>query len=220
MAEQLLRFFVLTCKPPSDVGFQTRRPLWIGIVRDVSQFYCQGNGVLIVSGSADNGRIGQAMKGADMLEVITRPETALELILDLQPEEALEWKAQVNQQYTDWQDVESATHLVALIQGISRDGDWLVVQTKGSNKQPLGRYAQAMNTGSGFQVEVAQICRGVTRNWRVGLGPAADAAGNTPFGGVVPSQNLSPAEASEVVVSWLNGQGLPLGYGAALHDYG
>jgi hypothetical protein len=159
------------------------------------------------------------MKGTAMLDTIARPETSLELMLDLQPEEALEWKAQVNQQYTDWQDVESATHLVALVKGTCRDGDWLVVQTKGSNSQPIGRYAQAMNTGSGFQVEVAQICRGVARNWRIGLGTAADEAGNRPFRGVSASQNLTIAGTSEVMVSWLNGHGLPLGYGAALHVY-
>jgi hypothetical protein len=125
------------------------------------------------------------MKGTDMLDTIAHPETSLELMLDLQPEEALEWKAQVNQRYTDWQDVESATHLVALIRGTCRDGDWLVVQTKGS----------------------------------VGLGTAADEAGNRPFRGVSPSQNLTLAGTSEVMVSWLNGHGLPLGYGAALHVY-
>jgi hypothetical protein len=157
------------------------------------------------------------MKGTAMLDTIARPETSLELMLDLQPEEALEWKAQVNGQYTDWQDVESAAHLVALIQGTRWDGDWLVVQSKGSNSQPIGRYAQAMYTGSGFQVEVAQICRGVARNWRIGLGAAADEAGNRPFRGVSASQNLTLAGTSEVMVSWLNGHGLPLGYGAALH---
>lgn len=154
-----------------------------------------------------------------MMQTITRAETSLELMLELQPEEALEWKAQVNRQCTDWQDVESATHLVALIRGISRDGDWLVVQTKGPKGQPIGRYAQAMNTGSGYQVEVAQICRGTTRNWRVGLGSASDEAGNAPFGGVAAAQNLTLAGTSEVMVSWLNGHGLPLGYGAALHVY-
>jgi hypothetical protein len=46
-----------------------------------------------------------------MLDTIARPETSLEVMLDLQPEEALEWKAQVKQQYTDWHDVESASHL-------------------------------------------------------------------------------------------------------------
>lgn len=154
-----------------------------------------------------------------MVQTITRAEAALELMLELQPEEALEWKAQLNQQYTDWRDVESASHLVALIQGISRDGDWLVVQTKGLHGQPIGRYAQAMNTGNGYQVEVAQSCRGTTRNWRVGLGSGADEDGNRPSGGVSASQNLSRAATAEVMVSWLNGHGLPLGYGAALHVY-
>lgn len=154
-----------------------------------------------------------------MMQTITRLETSLELMLELQPEEALEWKARVSRQCTDWQDVESATRLVTLIRGIARDGDLLVVQTKGLNGQPIGRYAQAMNTGSGYQVEVAQICRGTARNWRVGLGSASDEAGNAPFGGVAASQNLTLAGASEVMVSRLNGHGPPLGYGAALHLY-
>lgn len=154
-----------------------------------------------------------------MVHTITRPETTLELMLELQPDEALEWKAQMNRQSTDWRDVESATHMIALLQGIARDGDWLVVQTKELDGQPIGRYAQAMNTGRGYQVEVAQICRGTTRNWRVGLGAASDEAGNRPLRGVSASQKLSLAEASQVMVSWLNGHGLPLGYGAALHVY-
>ena len=154
-----------------------------------------------------------------MLDTITRPETSLELMLELQPEEALEWQAQVKQRHTGWHDVKSASQLVALIQGVSHDGDWLVVQTKGIDGQHLGRYAQAMNTGSGYHVEVAVVSGGVTNNWRIGLGPQADEAGNEPRAGVAPSQNLSLAGASEVMVSWLNGHGLPLGYGAALHVY-
>jgi hypothetical protein len=154
-----------------------------------------------------------------MLDTIARPETALELTLELQPEESLEWKAQMNQRNTGWHDVESSSHLVALIRGASHDGDWLVVQTKGSDEQRLGRYAQAMNTGTGYQVEVAVVSSGITNNWRIGLGLQADAAGNEPHEGVAPSQNLGLAGASEVMVSWLNGHGLPLGYGAALHVY-
>jgi hypothetical protein len=46
LAEQLPRVFVLSCKPLSDFGFQPRRPLWIGIVCDVSQFHSQSNGIL------------------------------------------------------------------------------------------------------------------------------------------------------------------------------
>jgi hypothetical protein len=156
------------------------------------------------------------MKGTDMLDTMARPET----LLELQPEEALEWKAQVDKWDTGWHDVESSAHLVTLIQGVSHDGDWLVVQTRHIDVTHFGRYAQAMSTGSGYQVEVAVVGRGVTNNWRIGLGPLADEAGNEPHAGVAPSQNLSLAGASEVMLSWLNGHGLPLGYGAALHVYG
>jgi hypothetical protein len=45
LAEQLPRVFILSCKPLSDFGFQTRRPLWGGIVFDVRQFHGQGNGI-------------------------------------------------------------------------------------------------------------------------------------------------------------------------------
>ncbi|MFP3459811.1 hypothetical protein R5O87_03040 [Arthrobacter globiformis] len=152
-----------------------------------------------------------------MLETITRLETSLELMLELQPEECLEWKAEVNGRYTGWHNVESASHLVALIHGVSNAGDWLVVQTRALDYQHFGRYAQVMSTGSGYHVEVAVVSSGVTNNWRVGLGLQADDAGNEPRAGVAPSQNLSLAEASDVMVSWLNGHGLPLGYGAALH---
>ncbi|MBD1543921.1 hypothetical protein G9E11_17095 [Arthrobacter sp. IA7] len=155
-----------------------------------------------------------------MLDTIAHPETALELMLDLQPDEALEWKAQVDTWDTGWHDVESASHLVALIQGVSHDGDSLVVQTRHLDVTHFGRYAQAMSTGSGYHVEVAVVGGGVTNNWRIGLGPLADEDGNEPHAGVAPSQNLSLAGASEVMVSWLSGHGLPLGYGAALHVYG
>jgi hypothetical protein len=154
-----------------------------------------------------------------MLDTVARPENALELMLELQPEESLEWKAQVSKRSTGWHDVESSSHLVALIQRASHAGDWLVVQTKRLDEQHFGRYAQAMNTGSGYHVEVAVVSGGITNNWRVGLGALADDAGNEPNEGVAPSQNLSLAGTSEVIVSWLNGHGLPLGYGAALHIY-
>ncbi|MBT2519740.1 hypothetical protein [Arthrobacter sp. ISL-28] len=154
-----------------------------------------------------------------MLETLTIPDTRLELMLQVQPEESLEWNSEVKGQYTDWQNLESSSHLVAVIHGISHDGDWLVVQTKGLDSQPAGRYAQAMNTGRGYQLEVAHVSDGTTYNWRVGLGLLADEAGNEPYKEVTLSQNLSLAAVSEVMVSWLHGQGLPLGYGAALHVY-
>ena len=160
------------------------------------------------------------MKGTDMLDTIALPESSLELMPELQPEGALEWKAQVGTWDTGWHDVESSSHLVGLIQAVRHDGNWLVVQTRYIDVTRYGRYAQAMSTGSGYQVEVAMVSGGTTNNWRIGLGPLADEAGNEPHTGVAPSQNLSLASACEVMASWLNGHGLPLGYGASLHVYG
>lgn len=146
--------------------------------------------------------------------------TDLELMLLLQPEESLEWQGEVNGRYTGWHDVDSSSHLVSLLQTIPHEGDWLTVQTKRLDVGPVGRYGQAMNTGQGYQVEVAQVSRGTTHNWRIGIGSSADDAGNEPYSGVSTSQHLSLAAVSEVLVSWLNGHGLPLGYGASLHVYG
>ena len=90
-----------------------------------------------------------------MLDTITLPESSLELRLELEYHELLEWKAQVGKWDTGWHDVESSSHLVGLIQGVSHDGDWLVVQTRHVDVTHFGRYAQAMSTGSGYHVEVA-----------------------------------------------------------------
>lgn len=159
------------------------------------------------------------MLETERVETAAATNTELELILLVQPEDSLEWQEEVNGRYTGWHDVESSSHLISLIQRIAQEGDWLTVQTKHLDAQPVGRYAQAMNTGEGYQVEVAQVSRGTTHNWRIGTGSSADDAGNEPSGGVSKSQRLSLAAASEVLVSWLNGHGLPLGYGAALHTY-
>jgi hypothetical protein len=68
-------------------------------------------------------------------------------------------------------------------------------------------------------VEVAQVSGKTTLNWRIGRGPAADVAGNEPNMGPTDTQNLSLMAMIEVVISWLQGKGLPLGYGAALCVY-
>ncbi len=154
------------------------------------------------------------------IEPVTATNTELELMLLIQPEESLEWQGEVNGRCTGWHDVESSSHLVSLVQMISHEGDWLTVQSKRLDAGPVGRYGQAMNTGKGYHVEVAQVSRGATHNWRIGIGSSADDAGNEPCEGVSSSQHLSLAAAAEVLVSWLNGHGLPLGYGAALHVYG
>lgn len=146
-------------------------------------------------------------------------DSQLELLLFIQPEESLEWQAEVEGAYTGWHDVESSDHLVGVIKMIDGDGDWLTVQTKGLDQLGVGRYAQAMNTGTGYQLEVARADGGTTYNWRIGLGAAADDAGNEPHAGAARSQDLGLAAVVEVLVSWLRGRGLPLGYGAALRIY-
>ncbi|MGY2743494.1 hypothetical protein [Arthrobacter sp. UYCu723] len=153
-----------------------------------------------------------------MLETFALPDPQLELMLGVQPEESLEWQAQRNRHYTGWHDVESTEQLVAIVQSITHENDWFTVQTKDLHGQPLGRYAHAANTGHGYLVEVAQINGQTTHNWRIGRGAAADDAGNKPHKSLKASQILSLA-AMEGLVSWRHGQGLPLGYGAALRIY-
>lgn len=145
--------------------------------------------------------------------------TQLELMLEVEPEAPLQWWAQLGHHQTAWKDVESSEELVAIAQSISRDGDWFTVRTKCTDPIPHGIYVQAMNTGTGYQLEVAQQDGWTAYNWRIGWGVAADDAGNEPNGGVTGLQNLSLAAVVEVLLSWVHGHGLPLGYGASLRIY-
>ena len=158
-------------------------------------------------------------RGRGMLETLALPDTQLELMLGVQPEESLEWQAELDGSYTGWHDVESADQLIAIAQSITAEDDWFTVQTKDLDEQPSGRYAQAANTGKGYLVEVAQIDGNTTHNWRIGMGAAADDSGNLPHEEPEDNQILSFAAVTEVLVSWLHGRGLPSGYGAALKVY-
>lgn len=146
--------------------------------------------------------------------------TALDLLLRPSPEEAFEWSVSLNGHCTDWRDLESRDQMVGLVQLISTDGDWLIIQSKNLDYLHVGRYAQVMNVGRGYHVEVAHENGSVVHNWRIGLGIQADDDGNAPYGGPAPSQRLTFAAVTEVLDSWLRGHGIPLGYGAALHVYG
>jgi hypothetical protein len=154
-----------------------------------------------------------------MLETLALPDAQLELLLGVQPDESLEWQAQLKGSYSGWQDVESASQLVAVAQSIACEKDWFTVQTKDLDAKRSGRYAQAANTGDGYMLEVAQVDGKTSHNWRIGLGSGADDAGNKPHSAPKNSQILSLAAVMEVLVSWLHGEGLPLGYGAALRIY-
>lgn len=154
-----------------------------------------------------------------MQETVAVPIVELELMLMIQPEESLEWQAQRNKEYTGWHILESSEQLVGLAQSITLHNDWFCVQTKTSGEHRPGRYAQVMNMGSGFLVEVAQVNGSTTHNWRIGMGAVSDNHGNEPYRGVRESQIITLVGVIEVLMSWLHGQGVPLGYGAALQVY-
>ncbi len=93
-----------------------------------------------------------------MLETLTAPQTidnmqplqgvvpvegtALDLLLRPSPEDAFEWSVSLNGRCTDWRDLESRDQVVGLVQLISTDGDWLIIQSKNLDYLPLGRYAR------------------------------------------------------------------------------
>lgn len=154
-----------------------------------------------------------------MKDMWAMPKTGPELGLRAQPEEAWEWQVELDGLVSGWHDLESPDHVVEVAMLIIHEGDWFTVQSKDLDHRPSGRFAQAANTGEGYLVEVAQVNGKTTLNWRIGLGPAADAAGNEPNAGPAGTQNLSFVSVIEVVVSWLRGAGLPLGYGASLCVY-
>ncbi|WP_146067487.1 hypothetical protein [Arthrobacter sp. SX1312] len=126
----------------------------------------------------------------------------------------------MNDHCSNWRDLESRAQVVHLVRLIATSGDWLIIQSRNLDHSPSGRYAQVMNTGSGYLVEVAYSDGAATYNWRIGLGAEADAAGNKPHATVAPIQRLKFAAVTEVLDSWLRGHGMPLGYGGALHVYG
>ncbi|MBP2269228.1 hypothetical protein J3A64_004768 [Pseudarthrobacter sp. PvP004] len=146
-------------------------------------------------------------------------DTDLKLERHPQPEEAWEWHAELDGVVTGWRDVESPEHLLQIARSITHENDWFTVETKYVDNRPYGRFAQAANVGNGYLVEVAKVEGGTTLSWRIGLGVAADDAGNEPNVGPVALQILSLAAMIEVVLAWFRGKELPQGYGAALHVY-
>lgn len=172
-----------------------------------------------VSARGQNGRVDRIGKGNGMQEMRAVPNTRPELQLRPQPEEAWEWQAELGGCASGWRDLESPEHLVWIALSITHEEDWFTVQTKDLDNRPSGRFAQAANTGKGYLVEVAQVNGKTTLNWRIGLGPAADAAGNEPNAEPTGTQNLSLMAMIEVIFSWLQGKGVPLGYGASLCVY-
>ncbi|MHA7283675.1 hypothetical protein [Arthrobacter sp. TMS2-4] len=169
----------------------------------------------LVAGNAIITEIGCALSVTAPVE-----QTLLDLLLHPAVEEAFQWMVSVDGNCSNWRDLESRAEVVRLVRLIATSGDWLVIQSKNLDLGPSGRYAQVMNTGSGYLVEIAYCDGGAVHNWRIGLGAEADDAGNKPHSAVAPIQQLRFAAVTEVLDSWLRGYGMPLGYGGALHVYG
>ncbi|MBG6225929.1 hypothetical protein IWX63_002512 [Arthrobacter sp. CAN_A2] len=146
-------------------------------------------------------------------------ETLLDLLLHPAAEEAFEWMVSVDDHCSTWHDLDSRAEVVRLVRLIATAGDWLILQSKNLDHGPSGRYAQVMNTGSGYHLEVAYRDDAAVHNWRIGVGADAVDAGNKPHAIVAPIQQLKFAAVTEVLDSWLRGHGIPLGYGGALHVY-
>ncbi|MHA7209638.1 hypothetical protein [Arthrobacter sp. MDT1-65] len=157
--------------------------------------------------------------GLAPFDAVPVEEALLDLLLHPEAEEAFEWMVSVDGVCTDWRDLESRDQVVRLVRLLTNSGDWLVIQSKSLDHGPSGRYAQVMNTGSVYLVEVAYRETGAVYNWRIGLGAEADDAGNRPYSAITPIQQLMFAAVTEVLDSWLRGHGIPLGYGGALHVY-
>ncbi len=153
--------------------------------------------------------VGFAPSGEELLDLLPYPAG----------EEAFEWMVSVNDVCTDWRDLGSRDEVVRLVRLLAGSGDWLIIHTKNSDSSRSERYAQVMNTGRAYHVELAYSDAGAMYNWRVGLGTEADDAGNLPNAAAKPVQQLMFAGVTEVLDSWLRGHGIPLGYGGALHIY-
>ncbi|NKG19889.1 hypothetical protein [Paeniglutamicibacter terrestris] len=138
------------------------------------------------------------------------------LLEDPQPERPLFWYESINGQATEWQELQGISHLAQLINGLPEDQDFMVVQ----DDDPETRYAQSMRLENGkFTVELAMFLPNGALNLRVGKGVAAISEPNRPDEVATLLQELSPAEAVQILMSWASGRGLPAGYAGSIYSY-
>lgn len=150
--------------------------------------------------------------------------------LDMPPREFVEWMEQEaaasdlwwqlkeRGELGDWHRLDGVGRIADLVHRAVDPRDHLTLE----DDDPVTRYAQVMQLGGGlFLVEIARRFEDVgAYNWRIGRGRAGEDAENAPGGLVTGVQELTAAETIEVLTSWAQGHGLPLGYGASLHVYG
>lgn len=155
---------------------------------------------------------------AGTVELLKPPREAVEWMESPDRPTDLWWTTKVRGEADPyWHELKSAAQIADLVHALTDPQDTLTL-----DDEPPTRYAQTMLLGDGlFMVEIAKRFEGLgAYNWRIGRGRAADDAANDPQDLVQPLQELTAAETIEVLVSWAQGHGLPLPYGAALRTYG
>lgn len=135
-----------------------------------------------------------------------------------EPASQLWWEHMCQFSGQGWHRLESVGQIADLVNTLGEEVDGLSLE----DDDPVTRYAQMYYLGEGrFQLEIAKVLpEGGAYNWRIGVGAHTDDAGNEPNTSAENEQLLNRAQLIEVLTSWAQGHGLPLGYGAALHSYG
>lgn len=145
------------------------------------------------------------------------PREGVELMETPQPASQLWWEYSKDFAGQGWHPLESVGQIADLVHGLGEETDGLAFE----DDDPVTRYAQMYYLGDDrFQLEIAKVVPEGAYNWRVGAGIHADDAGNAPNTSATEEQLLNRAQLIEVLTSWAQGHGLPLGYGSALHCYG
>ncbi|WBL17723.1 hypothetical protein [Citricoccus sp. NR2] len=146
------------------------------------------------------------------------PREHLELLETTQPATELWWEYKQDFQGQGWNELESVGQIADLVLGLNDVTDGLTLE----DDEPVTRYAQMYYLGEQrFQLELASVVPEGAYNFRIGQGAhAAEQEGNSPTTAATNVQLLTRAQLIEVLTSWAQGQGLPHGYGSALHCYG
>ncbi len=165
---------------------------------------------------AIDGRQETGVRAGDV-EVGMPPREGVELMEMPEPASELWWQHLRQFSGQGWHRLESVGQIADLVHALGEEVDGLTLE----DDDPVTRYAQMCYLGEGrFQLEIAKVVPEGAYNWRIGAGSHAEEAGNAPDTCAAEEQLLNRAQLIEVLTSWAQGHGLPLGYGSALHCYG
>lgn len=137
------------------------------------------------------------------------------LLEDAELEEKMYWKVTATD---EWAELESTAQLAEILHLVTDYGHTFGVE----GEEPISRYAQGARLDDGnFMLELA-VVDGCAYNMRIAYGPDADKTSSAPDDDVevLGPQSLSLAQVQEVLTYWVQGRGLPEGYGGSIHIYG